>query len=259
MFLVVVGLVGCKETLVHDVEEFEANNIRLSLVRAGIAATKHSANGKWSISVEEADVKEALSLLGDTRLLQKSTTSDFSKTSFLSSKEERHLQINNSISSSLEETIETLPGVDEARVHLFQGETSRWQLTSNDKSTKSASVLVLTHKQVPYLKQNVARIVAGAVGIAVEGVRVVVEHRTYGVDDLEVPDAPVILAVAPQSGGKLYPVQVVDADPKIESSAIEEPDTKNSNFGKLLLGLVVSGTAILGHKSFSRDRLLRPK
>lgn len=158
---------GCKEELLHNLNEGQANQVWIALEKRQIKVQKEKSVGGWIISVEKQDVLRSLQLLQDLKLphglwREKAPESN----SIIPSKEERQLNRERQLAASIEGSLLSLPGVNDAHVHLVIPTTD-----SVNKST--ASVLVVTNRPALH-PQQLRDLVAGATGIAKELVAVAI-------------------------------------------------------------------------------------
>jgi len=168
--------VACKETILHDLSEHQANKALVVLSRAGIYSDK-TANGlNWSIEVDSADSQIALSTLETARLFtDKSSSSASSSFGFIQSAEQRTYAIEESLSQRVEETLKQMPGVLDARVHLFRAKRQVFQAPDAIPSG-TASVLMISESVAEVKESEIKILVAGALGLDVESVSVVLSQ-----------------------------------------------------------------------------------
>ena len=115
------GLVGCRAELVQGVDEREANAIVLALDEAGIGAWKERSAGAYRIEVSGSDVPPALHVLethGLPHQPQASLESSFGEGSLIATPDEERARLMSALSGELSRTLEGMPGVIEARVHV---------------------------------------------------------------------------------------------------------------------------------------------
>ena len=98
----------------------------------------------WSIVVDEDDVNDSLELIEGKRIL----SSKFRKAKkesigILSSREEKNQALREQLAEGLANTLERLPGVLEARVHLNLAHKSDFSIVKAEYE-ESASVLIVT-------------------------------------------------------------------------------------------------------------------
>jgi type III secretion protein J len=159
-------LAGCGVELEHGLDERQANQVLGALAQAGIDADKQAdgQNG-WTISVPRADTARAVKTLEARDLprpREKGLGEAFGSSVFLPSAVEEQARLAVGTAVELGRTLEALPDVASARVHLalppeelVPGDTPRARPT--------ASVLLKTRGEKRVATADVQRLVAGAV------------------------------------------------------------------------------------------------
>ncbi len=136
----------------------------------------HQPDGRWSLEVARESVPKAIAFLERVRALPQQRREQEPPTSFLVSREEQKQRLERSLASNLEQTLYTIDGVREARVHLNLPE--RDQLLGKEIASGSASVLLLTEGENVIERESVATLVAGAAGINAGSVAVMISKVT---------------------------------------------------------------------------------
>lgn len=200
MSLFVVSLLGCRrEALVHDLSEREANKILTELHGERIEATKRvEPNGLYALEVEPAAMVEALRYLENNRLLRERSTVKAEGSPFGGTREERRFRFERSMSREIEVTLERVPGVREARVHLNLPPTESIFGGGEGKSPASGSVLIVASAKTMLEREAVAAIVSGAAGLSPAAVTVVI-HVAKGIAELPVVAPSATLPVRAES------------------------------------------------------------
>jgi type III secretion protein J len=169
--LLVVGValscVGCDEQIIHDLSEQEANRVVSRLGAGSLNAKKvQQSDGRWAIAVGANSTVAALLFLESNRVLtpRAPTSSAGSKGGFVPSREEQWFRYERSVALSIEDSLGTVLGVLEARVHLNLPETDPLFGTRKE-SIGSGSVLLLIDERYESKDEEVAALVAGAAGI----------------------------------------------------------------------------------------------
>jgi type III secretory pathway lipoprotein EscJ len=173
LLVLLVSSVSCRETILHDLDELRANRVTLILAQANITAQKVRDGSLWSVSVSAGDVTAALKAIEQSRAIKpylKEITSQSS--SIVQSREERSQMIERGLALALEQTLERLPDVLEARVHLHLEAEDRLNLIPVPKEG-SASVLLVTLTGKAANETHVRQLVASASGVKQERVAVV--------------------------------------------------------------------------------------
>jgi type III secretion protein J len=178
---------GCGVELEHGLDERQANEVASVLESAGIAADKVAEDGQanaYKIVVARAESGRAFSLLESRDLPRRALrglSDTFSGGTLLPSPVEDRARYGAALAVELERSLEEIPGVVSARVHLALPPDE--SLVGDAAHTRpTASVLIKTaHAQAgPSIGDNdVKRLVAGAVhGLSAADVGVVVTAAT---------------------------------------------------------------------------------
>jgi type III secretory pathway lipoprotein EscJ len=158
-------LTGCEEAILHDLDEVKANKVKVVLAKANIPSTKEKEAGSWSIKVSGSLVTDALTVIEENRLIKRELeNAPPTSTNFLPSKSERVFFMQQQTSWSLEKTLEQIPGVLEARVHLFESKSSPVSL-DDEQEKQSASVLIVTDNEKGINIGDLRELISGATGI----------------------------------------------------------------------------------------------
>lgn len=164
---ILLALLGCKETILHDLNEREANKIRLTLGDFGIAVDKLKSASNWDIEVERGEAKNALKILEYLRLPKYSKVAG-SSSSFISSKQERDIIWEKQLTFDIENTLSEIPGVIDSRVHIVFDHASP---TGAAKGV-SGSILLFTLNGATVNLNQVKELVAGAAAISKENLAI---------------------------------------------------------------------------------------
>ncbi len=171
---------GCGVELEHGLDEHQANEIASVLESAGIGADKVSEDNQanaYKIVVARAEAGRAFSLLESRDLPRRALrglSDTFSAGTLLPSPVEDRARYGAALAAELERSLEEIPGVVAARVHLalapeesFVGDAAHARPT--------ASVLLKTARSLKLADSDVKRLVAGAVpGLSAADVSVMV-------------------------------------------------------------------------------------
>jgi type III secretion protein J len=166
---------GCGVELEHGLDERQANQVLGALAESGIAADKQTdGQGTFTVTVPRTDTQRAVKTLESQDLprpREKGAAESFS--TFLPSPQEEKARLAATTAAELQRTLETLPTVVTARVHLALPPEDL--LPTDTPSVKpSASVLLKCRVPAPPTA-DVQRLVAGAVtSLAPSDVAVVV-------------------------------------------------------------------------------------
>lgn len=173
MLVPVILLSGCREEILHDLSEREANRVvsHLSVVNLG-AAKVQQADGRWAIAVERGEIVSALAHLDTQRVLvPRGVGSQSSKSSMIPSREEQRFRYERALAGSIEESLAAIPGVLEPRVHIKIPEDDPL-FPAADGRLGSGSVLLVVDSSYVAGDSEISALVAGAAGISRESVRV---------------------------------------------------------------------------------------
>jgi type III secretory pathway lipoprotein EscJ len=171
--IAVLFLTGCQEQIVHDLSERDANRVISHLSEARLHPRKvQQPDGRWAISVARDEVVPALGYLDSRRVLvTRDSTAVASKGTIIPSREEQWFRYERSMAHSIEESLSTLPGVLEARVHLNLPDEDPL-FGDGTQRGGSGSVLLVVDARFSAGEGEVAAVVSGAAGIKPELVRV---------------------------------------------------------------------------------------
>lgn len=181
LFLILLALFGftsCKETVLHNLDERQANQIKVSLARAGIVSQKVFDGTAWAIQVDADKETKALATLEENRLLKRNLEESVEPSrSFIPSREERARGVERQLSIQLEQTLERLPYVLEARVHLSLAMPNPVEFEEKANAGTASILLIVTPATIEQpFEEKIKKLVAGASGVDVNRVTVVVER-----------------------------------------------------------------------------------
>lgn len=166
----------------------DANRIVTTLHEAGMESDKKiQADGRWSIAVENSSAMAALKLLGDRRVVKAPNRSSGIKGSVISSREAQKFEYERGLSQEIEQTLLSLPGFLEARVHLNlpTPDPLLGKVSGNENGT--GSVLILSNGSPTLSQADVAKLVSGASGISADRISVIIS-----ISESEVSNAPLL-------------------------------------------------------------------
>jgi type III secretion protein J len=214
LVLTVMALSACRSDLHHDLIEAEANEIVAALDEQGIAASKERDDGRrerWMISVADGDSRLAWRTLEAAGLPRRSsqTFEDlYPRSGLLPSRSEEHVLLQTATAGKLEESLRSVDGVLDARVHLVLPQPSSLGARGATPTRPKASVLVRVTKggAAGVDKEMVANLVAfGSPELETDRVDVTIVSMG-GAETIEDP-IPLAslgpLRVAPNSRGPL--------------------------------------------------------
>lgn len=182
--LLCIFMLGCRQDLVHDLGDHDATRIATQLQEKNVSCERiRQSDGKWTIRVHEKEIMSALQILSQSRAFREKREIR-EESSVLPSEFEQRFRYERSLSSSLEDSLLTLNGVQEARVHLQMGKDNAAPLLGEIKnSSGTASVLLITSTESGVTIDEVSQLVSGGSGISRDKISVVVKHE-------EVPTTP---------------------------------------------------------------------
>lgn len=168
MLIGLVGLSGCDAELYHDLPERRANEAVLALREAGVRADKRleqravgSRPASFAVTVAPADEPRALRLLAERGLPRTVSPPAAAASSLLGLAGDGRAEAVTALQARLGETLESLPAVQEARVHLALPEPEPLHPLGQLRPT--ASVLLRLRAPLPLAAAEVALLVARAV------------------------------------------------------------------------------------------------
>jgi len=166
---------GCREQIIHNLDELDANRVVTSLQDAGIDGEKViQPDGRWSVSVESSRSQDAFKLLEDKRLIKNTNRRTLAKTSVISSRESQRFEYERSVSQEIEQTLLSLEQILEARVHLNFPVTDPLLGNATAAQNSSGSVLIVANGSRTLTKEDISKLVSGASGIPSERISVLV-------------------------------------------------------------------------------------
>ncbi len=166
--LSVIFCFGCREQIVHDLNEREANRLISRLHDSGIEVEKkRQTDGLWSLSVAGDLAGQAVRALTTQRLLSAQVGEAKDGGPFLQSRDEGRFRYERAVSREIEKTLSGIPQVLEARVHLNMPQVDPFFGVTKESSVPSASVLLIhaAAKEMEPDRAAIAQLVSGASGI----------------------------------------------------------------------------------------------
>ncbi len=184
---------ACQEQIVHNLDEVQANNMKVALAKTGIPAKKIKEGDAWSISVSSSLAEASLRKLTSDRLLSRiDEVPEGPSSSFIQSPEERTYLLERKLARNLERTLERIPGVLEARVHINQHANNALEILGKEKG-ETASVLLISVGNHSLSEEEVKKIVEGASGVEAKKIAVIIAKQPVSQmlevrEDLSFPD-----------------------------------------------------------------------
>jgi len=179
LLLLLLVVFGCKEKILHGLDEQKANRVRVLLAEAGVQTKKVRDGSGWDVSVSKSQVTLALSALQRGRFLTTSSLPPMSSNSLVQSREERGYFLERNIAANLEHTLARLPGVLEARVHIKFARDNGMSLLPKAER-ESASVLLVHSAGLEIDSSAVKNLVSGASGVKTDYVAIIAVAENSG-------------------------------------------------------------------------------
>lgn len=168
--LLLLLLAGCDEVILNELDEIRANKVKVVLADNGIEGRKIRVGARWNIAVPADRAAAALRIVDSSRLL----TRELSRArpdggNLFRSRDEREQQQQRATAEELSQTIEGLPGVLEAHVHLYRPPPEAFDQPGG---RPSAGVVILAAQDFQLPPAAVVQIISGAAGIEPEKINV---------------------------------------------------------------------------------------
>lgn len=205
---VLCGLLGCDVPVIERIGERQAGEAILLLRQAGLHVEKREARRSpgettphFSLRVPAGQETRALSILSHNGLLRPSQGAPPTRSTLLFLPAEQHAAQVAELSAALTETLERIPEVREARVHLALPEPDPQSPQSALRPT--ASVLLTLRSTLAMKTEAIAELVARAVpGLDTQDVAVLSTLASASVPTPTVPFSEIgPLRIAPESRG----------------------------------------------------------
>jgi type III secretory pathway lipoprotein EscJ len=180
LFLIVISvqLCCCRETIIHNLSESDANRMLAHLDAQHLSVIKEKqADGSWGLSLPREQVTEAIRSLDKHKLLKDELPALSKESGFISSKEQDRFRYERALSREIETTLSALPQVIQARVHLNLPVYDPLFYNQSETERASASVMLIT-TTVDLSTEQIVALVSGASGIKAESVSVVIAQSS---------------------------------------------------------------------------------
>jgi type III secretion protein J len=171
---------ACSATIQHGLDEAAANEVVVSLARAGIAASKSRAeDGAYTVNVASADAVGAMELLRSLGLPHGQPPGFremYKGSGLLPTLTEERTRYTTALAGEIASTLESFDGVLSARVHLVLAEPDPLAIDGKLRVPAQAAVLLKLRpgQPAPVAEADVQKLVAGsAPGLVPAGVQVV--------------------------------------------------------------------------------------
>lgn len=166
LIMLLVVAAGCRETLIHNLSEQEANRLVTRLSTAGIVSERErQPDGRFALTVPRGEVLEALHVLDQARLFREARSPEPERSSIVSTRDDQRFRYERALSREIEATLGALEGVLEVRVHLNLPLTDPLFGRPLQPQGGSGSVVLVVAAGFTAPREEIARLVAGASGI----------------------------------------------------------------------------------------------
>jgi type III secretion protein J len=189
LWILVVVALGCSMPIQHGLDESAANEILITLERAGISANKsRDDDGAFAVVVAKTDALRAMEFmhsLGLPRGPRAGFSEIYKQPSLVPTPTEERVRYVEALAGEIARTLENVEGVVSARVHLVLPEpdpladslADSLAIHGKPRVAAQAAVLLKTRagRPAPIGEQEVRKLVAGSVpGLDMSAVAVVV-------------------------------------------------------------------------------------
>ncbi|MBX7194655.1 MAG: type III secretion inner membrane ring lipoprotein SctJ [Sandaracinaceae bacterium] len=180
--LAALATVGCQTELERGLDESQANAIVVALDQHGIGASKAAEMGggdepSFTVSVAPDDVAPALSVLrseGLPRERDPGLGEMFGEGSLVPTATEERARMTAALSGELAQSIESIDGVLDARVHIALPQAQALPLDAPRPHARASVMVRYRGQSPPYDEAAIRRLVAGAIeDMSVDDVAVV--------------------------------------------------------------------------------------
>lgn len=191
IFLALLAILsGCREIVVHDLGEADANKMLTHLVAIELHPKKEKQpDGKWSLSLPSEQASRAIQYLTENRLVKEEASKLPDKGGLMLSREEQRFRYERLLSREIENTLSGVGAVLQARVHLNLPIIDPLFGQNVDNSKSSASVLLVVGKS-NVDKSEVSALVAGASGIPASAISVTISNGIPNSEQEQLVNSP---------------------------------------------------------------------
>jgi type III secretion protein J len=178
VWLILLALLvsGCREQLMHNLSEQQANRLITRLHENIIESRKtRQPDGRWSVEVERNQLAQALREMQKLRLLRDVRATSSENSSVIASRDQQRFAFERALSSEIEQTLLSIEGVLEARVHLNLPQVDPLFGKSISGVQGSGSVFIIAEQELAFSREEFANLVAGAAGMLPQGISVLIE------------------------------------------------------------------------------------
>lgn len=176
LLLSVNCLSACREELVHGLNEMQSIELQRALAEQGLAARSVFDGKSWNLTVANEDLEMArASLVSNRNILRPQLPAETQVPSLFSSRDERIWYQTQQVGQAIASSLQILPGVLDARVHLSRTPGSFWE---KEVRIESASVLLLVREEAELDEEAIRMLVAKGSGCAASNIAVVSQVET---------------------------------------------------------------------------------
>ena len=216
--------------MLNELDEVRANKVKVILADQGIAGRKIRIGSRWNIAVDSDQVDSALRVIDSSRLLTRELTRVKPDSAPLfRSRGEKEQQMLRTAADELAQTIEGIPGVLEAHVHLY-----RPAADALDPALRagSASLLAVLTADCKIDSPAMVQLISGATGIepARVAVNLIMPFETVPAAGGSEPGSPVPGSSAPErpASERTAPGRPVGPEPKNWPAPLLPPATRSA-------------------------------
>lgn len=173
LLLVLLSFVGCREQIVHNLSEVEANRLLTRLHDVAIEANKErQPDGKWLIETASSDSLRAIKYLDDSRVFRQEIGAEENNPSVLPNREEQRARAARRLAKEIEFSLRSINGVLESHVHLNLPPLDPLFGQKITGAPSSASVVAVVDKSTGVQAADIAQLVSGATGVEIKSIAV---------------------------------------------------------------------------------------
>ena len=179
ILLIIMLLTSCKEVIMHNLDETQANKVSVILHEYNVEVEKVKSGNSWNIQVDSGQVSSALQILDKNRFLKRlASKPKENKNNLMVSREERQRWLEREQAFNLEETLEAVPEILEARIHFYFSQPNDFDVSSQSLQRTASVLLVIAGKNKPENKLEALRdlaikLISGATGIKESSISIV--------------------------------------------------------------------------------------
>jgi type III secretion protein J len=172
----VLSVSGCREEIIHNLSEQQANRLITRLDENIIESKKtRQPDGRWSVEVERNQLAQALREMQKLRLLRDERATSNEGSSVIASRDQQRFAFERALSTEIEQTLLSFEGVLEARVHLNLPQVDPLFGKAVPGVQGSGSVFIIAEQELTFSREDFANLVAGAAGMTAQGISVLIE------------------------------------------------------------------------------------